>query len=287
MTRFNDMSDNSFENLLDDAFASRPTPSLSPSVVEVRRRARRRRQRTRAVGVAAAACVGVGGIAALANGRKPSANLATGASTGFGDDPCAPVIAPADTEPVETAPATTVEWNVPSTTPAALSLLPDVSTTDPGPPDVVVTDEPCAPTSGYRCVGEAHSDGEWTYFDYCEPVAVTTSTVVDTAPADTFAIDAEGVYIVQTGDYLFGIAEKLCIPMEGLASWNGWPDGINHTLYVGDEVRFPGPGCGLEATTTTLVAPTMPDSIPVIVSTPDTALVVATTSVDTSTSVGP
>lgn len=72
--------------------------------------------------------------------------------------------------------------------------------------------------------------------------ATTTTTV---APANT-TIPPEGAtdpneqtYIIQAGDSVSRIASIHGITMEQLVTYNQWPDGINHMLVPGNEVKIP------------------------------------------------
>lgn len=239
------------DHVLDDAFTTRRVPVLSPSMMDVRRRARRRTNRTRATGLAAVACVSVGGVAALANNRKPDSKPATGAAVAYGGDPCAPATT-WETVPPVTAPTSTWE-PAPTTTVLSAGFL-AAATTTTIEPEVVTPTTTCLPQppSGFRCAGEptVTQDG-WVYYDYCEPV-------VDTAPATTIYSETtvpyfettmpsptttlfgeEAVYTVVFGDYLFGIAKEFCTTAEDVAAFNAWPEGINHPMNPGDVVRIP------------------------------------------------
>ena len=254
------------DHVLDDAFASRRVPVLSPSMMDVRRRARRRTNRTRATGLAAVACVSVGGVAALANNRKPDSRPATGSAVAYGDEACAPAttweLIPPVTVPPVTAPTST--WEPASTTTVLSAGFLAAATTTTIEPEIVTPTTACLPQppGGYRCAGEptVTQDG-WVYYDYCEPV-------VDTAPATTIYSETtvpyfettlpsptttlfgeEAVYTVVFGDYLFGIAQQFCTTAEDVAAFNAWPEGINHPMKPGDVVRIPPAPSSCSATT--------------------------------------
>lgn len=273
MNPFDNQPDNDAEgfdldHVLDDAFASRRLPVLSPSMMDVRRRARHRRNRTRATGLAAVTCVSVGGVAVLANNRKPSSRPAAGADVPFGDDPCAPTQVTWELVPTTTllAPETSSSTapTTPTTAPAAAAsagfLAAATSTTAS---DVVTTTTTCVPQplSGFRCMGDptVGQDG-WTYYDYCEPVdPLPMPTYFDTMlPLPTTTVlGEESVYTVVFGDYLFDIAKRFCTTAETVAEYNGWPEGVEHPLNPGDMVLIPPGPCAPPAfdpsfTTTTV-----------------------------------
>jgi LysM repeat protein len=239
------------DQVLDDAFTSRRVPVLSPSMMDVRRRARRRTNRTRAGSLAAVACVGIGGVAVLANNHKPGSRPAAGAAAGNGDDACAP--------------ATT--WAVaPMTTVASAGFLAAATSTTASD---VVTTTTCAPQppSGFRCVGDptVTQDG-WTYYDYCEAVGVAVPTTFEIMAPPTSPATTVPLVSVTEGDTLQSIAEQYCTAAEAIATYNGWPDGPDHVVQLGEVIVIPPsdycasatstlPTTELLATTTTITAP--------------------------------
>ena len=61
---------------------------------------------------------------------------------------------------------------------------------------------------------------------------------------DTIDGGAGGIYTVQAGDYLSGIAAKTGTTVDGIIAANGWLDGESHLLSLGDKIRLPAkPGC--------------------------------------------
>jgi hypothetical protein len=207
------------DDLLDDAFAARRVPVLSPSLMDVRRRARHRRNRTRATGLAAAACVSVGGVAVLLNNHRPAPRTAVGADELGDEQPCVPpttvlVNYPPITPPYNSSsapPLTYLDTTTLSPTTTALATgfvaaATNTSTTDIG---VVTPSTTCAPQprSGFRCIGEptAMQDG-WTYYDYCETVgdAAPPSYAVTTLPPPTAPATTVPVLSATEGDTLQG-----------------------------------------------------------------------------------
>lgn len=49
-------------------------------------------------------------------------------------------------------------------------------------------------------------------------------------------------YIVQAGDFLFGIARKHSVTAQSIATLNGWTDGVTHPLNPNDKIWIPGTG---------------------------------------------
>src|SRR5689334_8142053 len=71
---------------------------------------------------------------------------------------------------------------------------------------------------------------------------VTTTAPPTTAPAATPGgqVDPnEQVHVVVAGDSVYKIAGLYGITPDALVNYNSWPDGINHFLHVGDEVKIP------------------------------------------------
>jgi hypothetical protein len=251
------------DGLLDDAFASRRVPVLSPSLMDVRRRARHRRNRTRATGLAAVACVSVGGVAVLVNNRQPTSKPAVGAGVSIGaEEPCAPEsVVPTTTVLEMDVPRSTVQVTDPATTILDTTSLPPASTAalvagfvaDPtlsGEGELfTTTTEPCSPkpTGGFRCTGDSTDtqDG-WTYYEYCESVDnLTVPTYLETTTTSLFieVVEFEQAYVVQFGDYLLGIARLFCANAGEVAVYNAWPEGVEHPLSPGDTVKIPPGSC--------------------------------------------
>ena len=114
------------------------------------------------------------------------------------------------------------------------------------------------------------------------PVPTTTTVVgVPTDPAAPGGVAGEQLYTVVGGDYLFGIAKKFCLDAATIAAYNVWPDGTNHPLYAGSEVKIPGGACAPGATPTTVAGSPGATTAPPAATTPATA----TTSAETTTTV--
>ena len=83
-----------------------------------------------------------------------------------------------------------------------------------------------------------------------DPVTTTTTTTLPagvTVPGGEISA-VEQTYIIKSGDSVSRIASLHGITMDVLVNYNGWSDGINHFLVVGDEVKIPPnskvPGAG-------------------------------------------
>lgn len=94
--------------------------------------------------------------------------------------------------------------------------------------------------------------------------APATSTIVDAVPTGSTPIvtttpaldDSTGVtYTVQAGDFLVGIARWFCVTAQEMVDANGWTEGIDHSLAVGDVIRVPARAC-----VRGLPAPTQPET---------------------------
>jgi LysM repeat protein len=71
-----------------------------------------------------------------------------------------------------------------------------------------------------------------------DPVTTTSSTtlpLVIQAGTDP----NEQLYTVKGGDSVYGIAQQFGIAPDVLANYNVWPEGINHFLTVGAEIKIP------------------------------------------------
>jgi len=78
----------------------------------------------------------------------------------------------------------------------------------------------------------------------------TGTTEVSTAPAaagspeatsttNAAAASPGGIYTVQSGDYLLGIAKKTGTTVDGIVAANGWTDGSAHNLQPGQKIKLP------------------------------------------------
>jgi LysM repeat protein len=71
---------------------------------------------------------------------------------------------------------------------------------------------------------------------------VTTTAPPTTAPAATpeGQVDPnEQIHVVVAGDSVYKIADLYGITPDALVNYNDWPEGINHFLHVGDQVKIP------------------------------------------------
>jgi len=86
------------------------------------------------------------------------------------------------------------------------------------------------------------------------PARTTTSTIAtvpnesgngdngDPADSESSVVDdpaQERVYEIQAGDTLVGIATDFDLPVDYLPEYNGWTDGLRHSLMPGQEMRIP------------------------------------------------
>lgn len=85
------------------------------------------------------------------------------------------------------------------------------------------------------CAGEPVTDSGST------DTTAATSTATTQAATATTGTDGSANYVVQAGDTVFGIASKFDVSAQDLATANGWSDGVNHSIFPGDEIIIPGP----------------------------------------------
>lgn len=77
------------------------------------------------------------------------------------------------------------------------------------------------------------------------PARTTTSTIAapqnDNGSQSSVEDDPtqERIHEIQAGDYLVGIAADYDVPVNYLPAYNGWDDGLRHSLVPGDEMRIP------------------------------------------------
>jgi LysM repeat protein len=106
----------------------------------------------------------------------------------------------------------------------------------------VVTTTTCAPQppSGFRCIGDptATQDG-WTYYDYCETFGVAVPTTYEIMAPPTSPATTVPLVSVTEGDTLQSIAEQYCTAAEAIAAANGWPEGVDHVVQVGEAIVIP------------------------------------------------
>jgi len=85
-----------------------------------------------------------------------------------------------------------------------------------------------------------------------KPPVTTTTTTTTIAPGVVGAGQTnplEQVYIIVAGDSVYAIASTFGITPEALVNYNGWTDGIQHFLVVGEQVKIP-PGSLVPGTAT-------------------------------------
>ncbi len=73
-----------------------------------------------------------------------------------------------------------------------------------------------------------------------QPATTTTTTTIlvdNLNPGDVSPV--EQLYVVKSGDSISRIASLYDITMDTLVNYNDWPEGLDHFLQVGDEVRIP------------------------------------------------
>src|SRR3954470_13615148 len=71
------------------------------------------------------------------------------------------------------------------------------------------------------------------------PVTTTSTTTIPTATPEGQVNPNEQVHVVVAGDSVYKIAHLYGITPDALVNYNSWPDGINHPLFQGDEVKIP------------------------------------------------
>ena len=118
----------------------------------------------------------------------------------------------------------------------------------------------------WACTGPLGSDGTYDYFEACDqrprlvaasttPVSIVGSTIagsvivsttvpsappIGTAPPTTaFSPFVGQQHVVAEGDSVYGISEQFGVEPEILANFNGWTEGINRPLVIGEQVLIP------------------------------------------------
>ena len=72
-----------------------------------------------------------------------------------------------------------------------------------------------------------------------EPVTTTSTTTLPSAVPEGQVDPNEQIHIVVAGDSVYKIASLYGIPPDALVNYNDWPEGINHPLFQGDQVKIP------------------------------------------------
>ena len=101
--------------------------------------------------------------------------------------------------------------------------------------------------------GDAPAQVRETSYVMVEPETTTTAPAASatTAPPGGAVDPNEQIYVIQGGDSVSKIASNHVITMDQLIQYNQWPDGINHVLIPGVEIKIPPnarvPGAGTPA----------------------------------------
>lgn len=88
-------------------------------------------------------------------------------------------------------------------------------------------------------------DTEATNYVALEPATTTTTTTVPEGTGVAGGTsEGEQIHTVQSGDSLSKIASIYNVSMDDIIKYNGWTDGLNHFLGIGDEIPIP-PGASI------------------------------------------
>jgi len=71
-----------------------------------------------------------------------------------------------------------------------------------------------------------------------DPVTTTSTTTIPSAPGGQVDPN-EQIHVVVAGDSVYKIASLYGITPDALVNYNDWPEGINHPLFQGDQVKIP------------------------------------------------
>ena len=88
-----------------------------------------------------------------------------------------------------------------------------------------------------------------------QPTTPVTAPPTTGAPEAGQVVEGEQQYTVIFGDYLFGIAKLYGTTADGIAVYNAWPEGVNHSLNPGDIVKIPPGALAPGTATVTTQAP--------------------------------
>lgn len=72
-----------------------------------------------------------------------------------------------------------------------------------------------------------------------DPVTTTSTTTLPTSVPEGQVNPNEQIHVVVAGDSVYKIASLYGITPDALVNYNDWPEGINHFLQVGDQVKIP------------------------------------------------
>ena len=94
------------------------------------------------------------------------------------------------------------------------------------------------------------------------PPVVTSTTVAPTLPGQAAGtpVANEQSYTVVSGDLVVRIAKKFCVKAQDIADYNGWTEGITHSIFPGNTIKIPPNGCLPGTATETTAAPAAPST---------------------------
>ena len=72
-----------------------------------------------------------------------------------------------------------------------------------------------------------------------DPVTTTSTTTLPSATPEGQVDPNEQIHVVVAGDSVYKIAALYGITPDALVNYNDWPEGINHPLFQGDQVKIP------------------------------------------------
>src|SRR5262245_28176272 len=72
-----------------------------------------------------------------------------------------------------------------------------------------------------------------------DPVTTTSTTTLPAVLPEGQVDPNEQIHVVQGGDSVYKIASMYGITPDALVNYNDWPEGINHPLFQGDQVKIP------------------------------------------------
>ena len=114
----------------------------------------------------------------------------------------------------------------------------------------------------WACTGPLGSDGTYDYFEACDqrprPVAppttpasivgstidgsvIASAPVLSAPPTTAFSpiVSQQQQYVVVEGDSYFSITDRFGLEPDALHNYNGWPEGVEHMLVIGEQVLIP------------------------------------------------
>ena len=126
------------------------------------------------------------------------------------------------------------------------------------------------PAASWGCTGLLSWDGTADYWESCEPFPevvrpaapvlppATTAAVPTTTTSGVVGATAPGPdvrHVVVAGDSVSVLADRYGVSPDVLVALNGWTEGIEHPLLIGDVIAVPGPAATLPHVTTAASAP--------------------------------